>query len=244
MSRLDPASEPHEPEPVEPGAPQPPALSKTAPVPAPHALRASHEDRDAVVEQLRVAAGDGRLTAEELDERLETALNARTYGELAVLVQDLPVTAAGAGLSTRAALAAEAAPEVLRLQARHSSLSKTGHWVVPQRLEVDTKSANAIIDLTRAVVSHPVLDLVVSARSTNLRIMVKPGIVVEVADLAVHSSNVRQRAAQLPDTPVTLLVRLSGDAHSSNIVVSDRPHEGYWARRRRLRAAARQGLPA
>ena len=244
MSRLDPASEPHEPEPVEPGAPQPPVLSKTAPAPAPHALRASHEDRDAVVEQLRVAAGDGRLTAEELDERLETALNARTYGELAVLVQDLPVTAAGAGLSTRAALAAEAAPEVLRLQARHSSLSKTGHWVVPQRLEVDTKSANAIIDLTRAVVSHPVLDLVVSARSTNLRIMVKPGIVVEVADLAVHSSNVRQRAAQLPDTPVTLLVRLSGDAHSSNIVVSDRPHEGYWARRRRLRAAARQGLPS
>jgi hypothetical protein len=109
---------------------------------------------------------------------------------------------------------------------------------------VDTKSANAVIDLTQAVISHPVLDLVVSACSTNLRIMVKPGIVVEVADLAVHSSNVRQRAAQLPDAPVTLLVRLSGDAHSSNIVVSDRPHEGYWARRRRLRAAARQGLPA
>jgi uncharacterized protein DUF1707 len=30
-------------------------------------LRASHEDRDRVVDALRVAGGDGRLTAEELD---------------------------------------------------------------------------------------------------------------------------------------------------------------------------------
>src|SRR5580693_5549409 len=53
-------------------------------------LRASHMDRDRVVELLRVAAGDGRLTPEELDERLEAALTARTYSELAVLTTDLP----------------------------------------------------------------------------------------------------------------------------------------------------------
>ena len=53
-------------------------------------LRASHEDRDRVVELLRTAAGDGRLTAEELDERLEAALTARTHSELAVLTADLP----------------------------------------------------------------------------------------------------------------------------------------------------------
>ncbi|MFD4946640.1 DUF1707 domain-containing protein [Streptomyces sp. NPDC058409] len=34
-------------------------------------LRASHADRDRVVDVLHVAAGDGRLTAAELDERLE-----------------------------------------------------------------------------------------------------------------------------------------------------------------------------
>ena len=62
-------------------------------------LRASHDDRDRVVELLRVSAGDGRLTAEELDERLEQAMTARTYGELARLVADLPAvgSAAGAG---------------------------------------------------------------------------------------------------------------------------------------------------
>jgi Domain of unknown function (DUF1707) len=61
----------------------------------PGELRASHVDRDNVVEQLRVAAGDGRLTAEELDQRLEAALTARTYSELAVLTTDLPAAPGG-----------------------------------------------------------------------------------------------------------------------------------------------------
>jgi hypothetical protein len=55
-------------------------------------LRASHADRDQVVELLRVAAGDGRLSPEELDDRLELALTARTYAELAALTADLPAT--------------------------------------------------------------------------------------------------------------------------------------------------------
>ena len=33
-------------------------------------LRATHDDRDRAVEVLRVAAGDGRLTLQELDERV------------------------------------------------------------------------------------------------------------------------------------------------------------------------------
>jgi hypothetical protein len=53
-------------------------------------LRASHDDRDRVVEVLTGAAGDGRLTPEELDQRVGAALTARTYGELAALVSDLP----------------------------------------------------------------------------------------------------------------------------------------------------------
>ena len=56
-------------------------------------LRASHGDRDQTVEILRDAAGDGQLTAAELDERLETALTARTRSELAELTADLRVVA-------------------------------------------------------------------------------------------------------------------------------------------------------
>jgi hypothetical protein len=53
-------------------------------------LRASDADRDAVTERLREAAGEGRLATDELEERVDSALRARTYGELARLVADLP----------------------------------------------------------------------------------------------------------------------------------------------------------
>lgn len=42
------------------------------------------------MERLRVAAGEGRLEADELEERVAAALRARTYGDLAKLVADLP----------------------------------------------------------------------------------------------------------------------------------------------------------
>ena len=53
-------------------------------------LRASDADREYVAEQLRNAAGEGRLLAEELEHRLGAALSARTYGELDAVVADLP----------------------------------------------------------------------------------------------------------------------------------------------------------
>jgi hypothetical protein len=43
-----------------------------------------------VADRLRQAAGEGRLLAEELEERLARALRARTYGELDPLLADLP----------------------------------------------------------------------------------------------------------------------------------------------------------
>jgi len=53
-------------------------------------LRASDEDREQVAERLRKAATEGRLLAEEFEQRLASALRARTYGELDLLVADLP----------------------------------------------------------------------------------------------------------------------------------------------------------
>jgi hypothetical protein len=52
--------------------------------------RASHADRERVADRLRDAAGDGRLTLEELEERLDAAFAARTYRDLDRLLVDLP----------------------------------------------------------------------------------------------------------------------------------------------------------
>lgn len=53
-------------------------------------LRASDADREQVAERLRHATAEGRLTADELDQRLDALYASRTYGELDVLVADLP----------------------------------------------------------------------------------------------------------------------------------------------------------
>ena len=54
------------------------------------ALRAGDADRDRVAEQLREHFAAGRLTQEELQERLDATYTARTFGELAPVLADLP----------------------------------------------------------------------------------------------------------------------------------------------------------
>ncbi len=56
-------------------------------------LRASDADRERTAERLRNAAAEGRLTADELEERLELAFGARTEVDLEPLTADLPATA-------------------------------------------------------------------------------------------------------------------------------------------------------
>jgi hypothetical protein len=52
--------------------------------------RASDAEREAAADRLRVAAGDGRLDPDELEQRLEAAYGARTVGALTELTRDLP----------------------------------------------------------------------------------------------------------------------------------------------------------
>jgi hypothetical protein len=67
-------------------------------------LRASHADREHVINTLKVAFVQGRLTRDEFDLRVTQTLTSRTYANLAALTADLP-----AGL-TAAAAPCEAAP--------------------------------------------------------------------------------------------------------------------------------------
>lgn len=53
-------------------------------------IRTSQAERDRVVERLRIHAGDGRLEVEELEQRIEAALSARTHADLEAVEADLP----------------------------------------------------------------------------------------------------------------------------------------------------------
>ena len=54
-------------------------------------IRASDQDRDSVVDVLRDAYTDGRLTLDEFEERMSSAYSAKTWTELRELTADLPV---------------------------------------------------------------------------------------------------------------------------------------------------------
>ena len=54
-------------------------------------LRASHADREQVIDVLKAAFVQGRLAKDELDRRLGRVLTSRTYGDLSALTADLPV---------------------------------------------------------------------------------------------------------------------------------------------------------
>ena len=93
------------------------------------------------MDTLRTAGGDGRLTAEELDARVERALSARTQGELAALVADL------------SAATATATKDVLVVQQTGGKWARAGRWTVPDRIEVRTKLCRVTFDFTDAVIT-------------------------------------------------------------------------------------------
>jgi hypothetical protein len=68
-------------------------------------MRASDQDREEVVDLLRGAVGNGRLTMDEYVDRMWLAYQAVTYGDLVLLHADLPA----AGLASRPETAAATA---------------------------------------------------------------------------------------------------------------------------------------
>lgn len=199
-------------------------------------MRVSHEDRDHVAEQLRVAAGDGRLDADELDERLEAALTARNYGELEVLLTDLPAA------SVPAQAAVPEAKELVELKAQHSNIHRDGRWVVPRRLTVESRHGNVVIDFTLAVITAPTLEMSVASRHGNVVLIVPPEVTVDLDNVTSGHGTVHHRVRRESDAPVKLVINVSGTMHHGNLVVRGPrvrgPRRSFWAWLRRRQPAA------
>ncbi|KJY42398.1 hypothetical protein VR41_08115 [Streptomyces sp. NRRL B-1568] len=170
--------------------------------------RVSHRDRDQAVEILRVAAGDGRLTVAELDDRVEAALAARTASDLAVLTADLPLE----GMPPQAR-------EVIRIDQRFGDGKRTGRWLVPRRMEIRLKFSDLKLDFTEAVITHDTLHIEVDLRiGGNLTLVTGPGIVVDADDVTYSRGDIRVGPATDPEAPVRLRVILTGRSTGGDIV--------------------------
>ena len=207
-------------------------------------LRVSHEDRDQVAEALRVAAGDGRLTADELDERLERALTARTYDDLAVLVADLPTlgTAVAPMPGTQlpgplaAVLPGAVAPappkELVKIHVSSAHGGRSGRWTVPARMDLKASSGHIKVDFTEAVITQPALHIDAEVRSGHITLVTKPGIAVDLDDVSVRSGQVKVRAPWGDSVPVFLRVTVAGTCGSGHILARPRRRSFWqWLRR-------------
>jgi len=174
-------------------------------------LRASDDDRDRVVEILRVAAGDGRLTAAELDERVEAALTARTGSELAVLTADLP--AAGG----QAARIAAQDKGVVRLDYQGGNATRRGRWVVPARMEIRAVGGTVKLDFTDAVITRPQLQIHAYVRGGRLVMVTKPGIEVNTDAITVRGGTVKVRPRNGWKESVHLTVEVTGENHGGHV---------------------------
>ncbi|MCX4792031.1 MULTISPECIES: DUF1707 SHOCT-like domain-containing protein [unclassified Streptomyces] len=166
-------------------------------------LRASHGDRDRVVEVLRIAAGDGRLTSEELEDRVERALTAQTQGELAALVADLPAEALTA--------------EDLVVEQRSGNWSRAGQWTVPQHITVKTQMCRVTLDFTDAVITSRTLRIDVDIKHGRIVIVGAPDIAIDTDQLNLTFSQVKRASKDVVADP-RLRIQLVGTLQHAKVV--------------------------
>lgn len=204
--------------------------------------RVSHEDRDQTADALRIAAGDGRLSLEELDERLEACFAARTYADLARLVADLPGQTPIQAMLRPAPPQAQA-KEVVRARRIGGNLRYEGAWLVPRRLEVDVRGGNVLLDFTGATVSEPVTEVDVQLYGGNLRLVVPAGYTVDAGETEIRGGSVvHRRVRDVPaDAPVVHRIVVTGQLTGGNVVIQPPRAPRRPGRLRRLLGLRRAG---
>lgn len=172
----------------------------------------SDADRERVVQRLNQAAGDGRITLDEFEERVAGVLAARTFGEIEPYVADLP-----------AAPGAPPPREVVELRSVASELKRKGGWVVPRRIVASNKAGSVKLDFTEAVISYPVVEISLDVVAGSTTLVLPPGASVDATDVQTVAGSVKVRG-NLPES--------SGQPH---FVVTGRQSMGSLVVRRQYR---------
>jgi hypothetical protein len=146
-------------------------------------IRASDQERDATVQRLQVAFGEGRLADEEFDERMRAALAARTHADLDKLLADLP--AATAPVAPRPSAPVRAPRPGRNAVAYKNSLRYAGRWRVPGRFRVIVYKGGGVLDLRAAELTEPLTTIRAVAYKSDIEIIVPPGVRVEVDGFGV-----------------------------------------------------------
>jgi hypothetical protein len=158
--------------------------------------RVSDLEREEVADVLREAAGEGRLSYPELEDRLETLYASKTYGELVQITADLPN-----GLAVPAS--SDVQPVAGQQGVTHyapvmnvflSEGKRTGGWIAPQRQEVNAVLGDVTLDYTEAQLPYDEVFVDVKSILADVKIRVPQNAIVHLDSNPILGSVTEQEA--------------------------------------------------
>jgi uncharacterized protein DUF1707 len=163
-------------------------------------LRASDADREHHAEILRRAAGEGRLTFDELDERLNSVYESRTHRELERLVADVVVRddrLPASGAKRMPVRKGEGGSSwLISVMSGHS---RKGRWRVGSHLKVVNIMGGTDLDLNDAELADDVVQITMFSLMGGGDIRVPEGLNVEFSDFAFMGGNDASLGKERPD---------------------------------------------
>ncbi|MFB6671585.1 DUF1707 domain-containing protein [Streptomyces sp. NPDC056390] len=154
----------------------------------------SEDDRNSAVQRVQEAYAEGHISHEEMDDRLQQVLTARTHRELEPALAALPEEDAGTS-STIGALGGR--------------ITRRGAWKVPRNLKVESAFGSVRLDLSRAVFEHPAVDIELQVGTGRARITVPRDAIVDVEGLHTGWKDLRYKAPRRSG-PGGPRIRISG----------------------------------
>ena len=167
-------------------------------------VRASDAEREAVVERLRVATVEGRLTLSELTERTEAAYTATTRGDLAPITADLPAVSGSPATPPRP----DAGANREWVVAVMGDSRRQGRWRVERPLVAVAVMGDVVLDLRGAEVPHGDVDITATAVMGDVKVYVPDGVEVQLSGIAVMGDKrVMVREAPVGQTAPRVVVK-------------------------------------
>lgn len=156
--------------------------------------RISEDDRDTAVRRLQEAYAEGHISHEEMDGLLNQALTARTHDGLAQALASLP---------------AEKPATTSTIAVHGGRIRRRGPWRVPRTLKVESAYGNVRLDLSRAVIEYPVIDIELQLGTGKAKITVPRDAVVEFENVGTGWKDTHYKPARR-SRPGGPTIRISG----------------------------------
>ena len=202
-------------------------------------LRIGHAERDEAIANLRDAAADGRLTLDELDARIGQAMEARTAGDLRLILADL-LPPAELEVAVNASTVAQRIGEPgwtwqdpLVLTARWDDVVRAGPWQAPAFFELHPVAGNVKLNFVDARTAVDLMDFVIMGGAGDVVLIVDEGWGVDVSRVEKGIGGVKSEVAQRPTSRLPQLM-VRGAMGMGSLKVRHPNKFDTWQRQRRL----------